>query len=56
MKKQYISPVTKGVSVSTTTKILVGSVLSDTTNPQVTPTSSSDYDGEFFARESVFDW
>ena len=57
-KKAYIAPNANTYLVDAKQMISASRLTPDGTNDiSVTPTSSpSDYDGEFFARESVFDW
>lgn len=53
MKQKYISPAMMVVSLNTVT-MLAGSVLSDTSSPNVTVTTT-EYNGEFYTREQSFD-
>lgn len=57
-KKAYFAPNAQTFMVNAKQMISTSILTPDGTNDiSVTPTSSpSDYDGEFFARESVFDW
>ena len=57
-KKAYITPNANTYVVDAKQMISASTLPTDgANNISVTPTSSpSDYDGEFFARESVFDW